>query len=95
MTENSLAMNKNLMTVVVETLAFWELAGDDLVDPDAAASQLEGATATLARMSPEEKAEFISFIREYADDEERQKGPLERVELFRALPEILGLSDRP
>jgi hypothetical protein len=87
-------MNKNLMTVVVESLAFCELAGDDAIDPDAAASQLEGATSTLSELTQEEKAEFIEFIQEYADEEEQQKGPPERIEFFRALPQILGLSGR-
>jgi hypothetical protein len=86
-------MNKNLMTVTMEALAFFEFAGDDLVDPDAAVSQLEGAAATLNRLTPDEKTEFISFVREYADEEERQKGPPERIEFFRSLPETLGLAD--
>jgi hypothetical protein len=86
-------MNKNLMTVVVETLAFLELSGDDVLNPDAALSQLEGAAATLDLLSPAEKAELVKFIRDYADEEEREKGPRERIDFFRAIPENFGLLD--
>jgi hypothetical protein len=86
-------MNKHLMSVVVESLAFWELAGDELVDPEAAAEQTEGAVTALRQMTSEEKAEFVRFVNDYAIEEKRQKGPLERVEFFRTLPETLGLAD--
>ena len=86
-------MNKNLMTIVLESMAFWELAGDEVVDGDSAADQMEGAVTTLNKLSPAEKAEFSSFVREYADEEEQQKGPPERVEFFRSLPDTIGLSD--
>ena len=86
-------MNRKLMTIVLETLVFLELAGDDIVDPDAAVSQMEGSVATLTRLTPKEKAEFINFIREYADEEERQRGRPERIEFFRSMPDNFGLSD--
>ncbi|HEX4141482.1 MAG TPA: hypothetical protein VHY09_14125 [Candidatus Methylacidiphilales bacterium] len=79
-------MNDNLMTIVLEALAFFELAGEELVDPGAAVEQTEGAVRTLGRLSPEEKKEFAAFARRYADDEESTKGPPERVDFFRAVP---------
>ena len=83
-------MNKQLMTIVLESAAFWELAGDELVDPDAAAEQNEGLVSTLHEMTPEEKAEFLAFAKQYADDEEENGDP-DRVRFFRSIPKVLGL----
>ncbi len=85
-------MNKQLLTIVVESLAFWELAGDELVDPDAAAEQMEGAVSTLRDLTPAEKAEFVSFVRNYAEEEVAEKGTPERIQFFRSLPENFELS---
>jgi hypothetical protein len=85
------AMDESLMTIVLESLAFFALANDDQVDPDAAAEQTEGAAQFLRRLSPAEKQEFANFARHYADDEERSKGTPERVEFFRAVPETFEL----
>jgi hypothetical protein len=80
-------MNKELMTIVLESFAFWELAGDELVDPDAAAEQIDGAVDCLNRLTPGEKAEFAAFARTHAEAEQAAKGPPERVDLFRDLAE--------
>ncbi len=84
-------MNENLMTIVLEALALFELAGADVVDSDAAAEQMDGATRALSRLSPEEKKEFAAFARRYAADEERAKGPAERVDFFRSVPASFDL----
>jgi len=84
-------MNENLMTIVLEALAFFELAGPDVLDSDAASEQTEGAARTLGQLSREEKKEFADFARRYADDEQRAKGPAERVDFFRAVPETFDL----
>ncbi len=86
-------MNKDLMTIVLEAAAFWELAGDEIVDPEAAAAQMEGVLSVLQRLTPEEKAELTNFAREYAALEETQGGDAERVRFFRSFPDGLGLSD--
>ena len=86
-----LRMDENLMTMVLEALAFFALAGDDQVDPDAAAEQMEGSAHILRRLAPAEKQEFANFARHYAADEERAKGSPERVEFFRAVPETFEL----
>ena len=80
------------MAVVLESLAFWELAGDELVDPDAAEEQAEGARDVLKRLTSGEKAEFARFAATYADEEEKQRGPEERIAFFRRLPARLGLT---
>jgi hypothetical protein len=84
-------MNENLMTIVLETLAFFELAGDDLVEPDSAVEQMEGAAHFLAQLSAEEKKQFADFARRYADDEANVKGTAERVEFFRSVPQHFDL----
>jgi hypothetical protein len=78
------------MTVVLEGLAFWQLAGDDAVDPDAAEEQADGAMSELRRLGAEDRAAFVNFIAAYADEEEKQRGPRERIQYFRALPRQLG-----
>jgi hypothetical protein len=84
-------MNENLMTIVLEALAFFDLAGAELIDPDAAAEQTEGAVRTLSQFSTDEKKEFAAFARRYAADEESTKGPPERVDFFRSVPENFEL----
>ncbi len=84
-------MNEKLMTIVLESLAFFELAGNELVDPDAATEQTEGAVRTLGQLSPDEKKEFADFARKYADDEAARKGEPERVEFFRSVPQNFEL----
>jgi hypothetical protein len=84
-------MDESLMTIVLEALAFFALADDDQVDPDAAAEQTEGAAHIIRRLSPAEKQELANFARRYSDDEQRAKGSPERVEFFRAVPETFEL----
>jgi len=86
----TILMNENLMTVILEALAFFALAEDE-VDPDAASEQTEGAARTLNRLTPDEKREFAAFARRYADDEQRAKGSPDRVEFFRSVPETFEL----
>ncbi len=84
-------MNKQLMTIVLESAAFWELA-DDLVDPDAAEEQIEGIISTLSQLTADEKAELIAFASEYADEEAKSGGPSERARYFRTVGSSLRLS---
>ncbi len=84
-------MNKTLMTIVLEAVAFWELAGDDVVDPDEALAQLEGVSSIMDQLTPAEKKELIDFAQEYAEEEETRGGTPERARFFRTVPEVLGL----
>ncbi len=79
------------MTIVWEAVAFWELAGDEVVDPDEALAQLEGVSSVLNELTPSEKKELISFAQEYAEEEETRGGTAERAAFFRSVPEVLGL----
>jgi hypothetical protein len=81
-----MALNETLLTVVLESLAFFDLApSDDLVESDVAEEQSDGALNELRRLSPDERKEFAEFARKYADKEEKDGGTEERIEFFRAL----------
>jgi len=84
-------MNKTLMTIVLESAAFFELAEDELVDPDAAIEQIEGMISVLGDLTPGEKGELTRFSVEYADTEESKGGPPERIGFFRTFAEHFGL----
>jgi hypothetical protein len=84
-------MNKSLMTIVLESAAFFELAEDELIDPDSAIEQMEGMISVLDDLTPSEKTELNRFAIEYADTEESKGGPAERVTFFRSFAEHFGL----
>lgn len=86
-----MALNEHLMVVVLESLAFFELAvRDDLVDPEVAEENSEGAMKELRGMSDDERNEFAQFASGYADEEAKQGGPEERVDFFRSLAREFG-----
>ncbi len=81
-----MALNEDLMTVVLESLAFFELAPvEDLVEPAAAEEQRDGALGLLLRLEAEDRKEFAAFARKYAEEEEKDGGPEDRIEFFRRL----------
>ena len=86
-----MALNENLMVIALETLAFFELAvRDDLVDPAVAEENREGALKELRSMSDEDRNEFAQFALGYADEEEKQGGPEDRIEFFRSVAKEFG-----
>jgi hypothetical protein len=80
------------MVIALESAAFWELAGDDLVDPDTATEQAEGIVSILQDLTADEKAELATFALEYAETEESSGGTRERASFFRAFPKAFGLN---
>ena len=86
-----MALNEHLMVVALESLAFFELAvRDELVEPEVAEENREGAMNELRGMSDEERNEFAQFALGYADEEAKEGGPEERVEFFRSLAKEFG-----
>lgn len=83
-------MSRVLMQIVVDELAFLEMSGDDVVDPDAAVRQLEGIAALLQELPSAERRQFLGFVKEQADRAARDEDRL-LVEFLRKLPEALGL----
>jgi hypothetical protein len=81
-----MALKETLLTVVLESLAFFKLApAEDLVELEAAEEQGDAALNELRILSQDERKEFAEFARKYADDEEKDGGPEERIEYFRSL----------
>jgi hypothetical protein len=84
-------MNRLLMSIVLDALAFLELSGDDVVDPDAAVGLMESIAASLTALAPADRQEFLDFVEAQARDAAKRND--ERVSRFlRSLPEALGLS---
>jgi hypothetical protein len=82
-------MNEVLMTIVVHAAAFFELSGEDAVDPDAALKQLEWISWELERLDPDAKEALIAFVLAEA---EAERDPRRRAFLFE-FPQALGLRD--
>jgi hypothetical protein len=85
----SLGVNEVLMTIVVHAAAFFELSGEDAVDPDAALKQLEWIHWELERLDPDAKQALIAFVRAEA---ETTDDPRYRAFLLE-FPTALGLLD--
>jgi hypothetical protein len=86
-------MNPYLITrVVVEVIVFFGMSGEDLIDPDAAVSQLEAIATTLKELNSAEREQFLSYVRELAEAEERATGRTPRVEFLLGIGVNLGLA---
>jgi len=93
--------NLSLMRVVIDSIIFFGMSSDDIVQPDAAVSQLEAIASTLQELSDADRREFLDFVREIAEREEAAEGRTSRVDFLLSLGEIWGSSsgsptdDRP
>jgi hypothetical protein len=84
-------MNRLLMSIVLDALAFLELSGEEVVDPDAAVGLTESISATLKALAPADRMEFLEFVEAQARAAAMRSD--ERVSQFlHSLPEALGLS---
>jgi hypothetical protein len=79
------------MRVAIEAIVFFGMSGEEVIDPDAAVSQLEAIAATLKEWNNTEREEFLSYVREIAEAEERLTGRTPRVEFLLTLGANLGL----
>ncbi len=84
-------MNAVLMRAVVEAVVFAGISGDEVVQPDAAVSQLEQLGAILKGLSVEERRAFDKYVRDLATAEEAESGLTERVEFLQSLVANIGL----
>jgi hypothetical protein len=80
-------VNEILMRAVVEACAFLELSSDDVLDSDAAVTQLESMAYLLGQLSDSEKREVVVFTRSEA---ERVSSETYR-EFLRQFPQAMGL----
>jgi hypothetical protein len=86
---NSTAM----MKIVLETVLFFALASDEVVQADEAVRRLEEIVRELRHLPREEKQEFLSFVETTASAEERLGHDRERVEFLQTLAENLSLTE--
>jgi hypothetical protein len=80
-------VNHIVLTALVDLIAFLALSGEETVHEDAALAQLESTGALLKCLSPDEREQFLAFVRGAAEREENQ----ERAEFLRSLPFSLGV----
>lgn len=83
-------MNKEIVRIVIDLIAFLVLSDDDIVNPDSAMEQLEHIAATLKELSATDRQEFLSLLRTHARDAELS-GDHERFEFLTNLPAQLGI----
>jgi hypothetical protein len=57
---------KSLAEAVVESAAFLELSGDDVVSPDSAVQALDSIASTMSEASDEEKKAVLDYCRQKA-----------------------------
>ena len=58
---------KTLAKALIETAAFLEFSGDDVIDPDDAVRELEGIAHTLHSASPDEVAAIREALKEMVE----------------------------
>lgn len=80
-------MNEILMRAVFEAAAFFELSSDEVLDPEAAAKQLESMSALLHQLSAAEKRELLAF----AEAEAERVSSDAHSEFLRHFSEAVGL----
>jgi hypothetical protein len=86
---------KALAEALVESAAFLELSGNEVISPDAAVRALESITATLDKASENEKKALLDYCREQATtlrgaqtDQDRK-----RRDFYLGFEEAFGLID--
>jgi hypothetical protein len=86
-------MNTILMRIIIDIAVFLELSGDDIIDPDAAITQLENLAANLQELTEEDLRTFVRFVAEVASTSQDEGEREEVVNFLKSLPSALGLTD--
>ena len=76
-----------LMRTVMDCLAFLELSGDDVIDPDAAVGMIEAVAFELQKLPEPRRAAFVALALHRAAEQDDPRS----AEFFRRLPEAIGL----
>jgi hypothetical protein len=79
-------MNEILMRALLQAVAFFELASDEVLDPDAAVAALEDIAYLLRQLSAAEKETLIAFVR--AEGRGGRESPAYR-DFLRDFPEAM------
>lgn len=86
-------MNKSLMLIALDALAFFELCDADTLDPDTAIQHMEWISSLLNALNPEEKSALLHYANEVADEAEKEHGRREYIAFLRSLKTSFGWSD--
>jgi len=86
-------MNPILIDALIDLLAFLELSGDDVVNPDSAVQAMESAAATLQKLSPEDRRVFIDHLHHQTDVQRKRGADQERVKFLESLAGNIGLNE--
>jgi predicted ATP-grasp superfamily ATP-dependent carboligase len=81
-----------LIRAVLESVVFLGMSDDNIVDPDAALSQLEAIAAILKEWNAQDRSNFLNRVQDLADEEEAATGRTKRVEFLLSLCDNLGLT---
>ncbi|MEM8535048.1 MAG: hypothetical protein AAGF95_29700 [Chloroflexota bacterium] len=84
-------MNEVLTQVIINTILFLELSDDEIIDQDAAVSQLEQMASILKQLDEADQKTFIKLIEKFADEEDSTDQ--ERIQFLHSIPENLGLRE--
>lgn len=84
-------MTEPIMCALIKMITFLGLSDEDVVNEDAATSQLEEVAAILHRLNDHDRREFVRFVQEMAERELAAPGGAERSRFISKIPENLGL----
>jgi len=87
---------KSLAKALVESAAFLELSGDELIDPYSAVQALESISHSLQDASDEEKCALIDYCREQDSRLSDTRGSQDerRRDFYRGFGEAFGLTEK-
>ncbi len=80
-----------IICALIDTIAFLGLSPEDVVNEDAATSQLEEVSVILQQLDDDAKREFVRCTREMAEREQAAPAGSARSTFIMAIPENLGL----
>ena len=84
---------QTLAKALVDALAFLELSGDDVVDPDSAVKVMESIAATLQEASEEERNAIVVAAMRELNAQSAADAPEEVLDFYEHLAADLGLEE--
>jgi hypothetical protein len=81
---------KSLAQALVEAVAFLELSGDEVVDPDSAVQAMESIGHSLRNASEQEKQAVLDYCRSQA---EKLAADEKRRDFYQQFGEAMGLTE--
>lgn len=84
---------QHLAKAIVEALAFLELSGEDMVDPEAAVRTMEVIAATLQGATQEERDAVVAAAMLELNAQSANDAPEEMLDFYEHLAADLGLEE--